>query len=166
MREIKFRAWDRKKQTMFPVHQMQFEKLTDQLSYISGVDIHDKDSDFHGDVFYGGSVHKMTGNPLQPKFELMQCTGLKDKHGVEIYEGDIVSGKDFSTAMFQHWGADIEDKSELYFIKYDAASFKLFNLQDRWVAVLDHHVMSHAKDLSVIGNIYENPELLSGGDTQ
>ena len=75
-----------------------------------------------------------TGNMLQD-IEIMQCTGLKDNNGKLIFEGDIV--------------ARGEDKAV---IKYDdeTASFYM-----RWV-----ETETFIEDCEVIGNIYENPELL------
>ena len=67
--------------------------------------------------------------------EIMQSTGIKDRNGKLIYEGDIV--------------ARGEDKAV---IKYDdeTASFYM-----RWV-----ETETFIEDCEVIGNIYENPELL------
>lgn len=70
---------------------------------------------------------------------LLQFTGLYDKNGKEIYEGDIVSG----------W----------YNAKRNAREVKWVKTEDYngWSETSDHPTC----DLEVIGNIYENPELLN-----
>jgi uncharacterized phage protein (TIGR01671 family) len=87
---------------------------------------------------------------------LMQCTGLKDKNGKPIYEGDIVSVK-FET---QDFCGDDEYYSENYKGKI------IFEKGEFAIDVIDttRHPISlyyHAKDCEVIGNIYEKFELLS-----
>lgn len=141
-REIKFRAWDRKSQKMFPVHVMGWGEISNKLDYVRGVDIHDPDSDFRGNVTYGGSVRKMTGNPLKPKFELMQYTGLHDKNGVEIYEGDLL--KDEFDRNFHVYWVDKEGR---------------FTMRERNRKTEYFMIINHLS-VEVIGNIYENPELI------
>jgi YopX protein len=81
----------------------------------------------------------------QTEIVLMQYTGINDKNDKEIYEGDIVNSDYFplSTVSFDD-GAFI----------LQAIKVKLFQ---RWV-------ISHF-ELEVIGNIYENPELISGASS-
>lgn len=79
---------------------------------------------------------------------LMQCTGLKDKNGKLIYEGDIV--------------LILEDDIP-YSIEYEAdrAMFTISSEIDRVCANFDNY---SGYELEVIGNIYENPELLRGNN--
>lgn len=73
---------------------------------------------------------------------LMQYVGLKDKNGKEIYEGDIVKA---------NWFDKTEVIGEIYF------SMGCFILANS--SVSDNQLFIF-KNLEVIGNIYENPELL------
>ena len=104
---------------------------------------------------------------VQPE-SVGQFTGLNDKNGTPIYEGDIVTGESFETSMLKHWKTgllkhldyEVEYVPEMYVIKYHEASFKIFDSKGRWVAVLNHHVASMVEDLQVIGNTFDNPGLM------
>lgn len=154
MREIKFRAWDRKKGKMFPVHQMQFGKIDDQLSYVSGVDIHDKDSGWDGDVFYGGSIHKMTGQPPLPRFEIMQYLGLRDKNGVDVYDKDIYRNLDNGLiGKFQL----VDGVGGMYVLCTEYKTGRVYNN----IPFMEHDTTN----FEVIGSLYSNPELLGDGES-
>lgn len=71
-----------------------------------------------------------------------QCTGLKDKNGKLIYEGDIVETHDYTTEHSQI----VFDKGCYVLKSKDAAMYE--------------HLSNHEKECKVIGNIHENPELL------
>ena len=83
---------------------------------------------------------------------LMQSTGLFDKNGKEIFEGDIVKYKDGCNTFTEE-------------VAYDK-NFAVFGVLDAYVDIifsfgeLAEDIDLHS--LEVIGNIYENPELLEG----
>ena len=142
MREIKFKAWDKLNKEMFNVEIMDFQErkvYKDTVSYRKFNDI-----------------------------ELMQYTELKDKNEKEIYEGDVVK--------LVHTGIEIsadrlEDlKRFVGIIKYENGIFKIvrtekslieskyFEMEQKKVSEI--FIYSKLYDLEVVGNIYENPELL------
>lgn len=87
---------------------------------------------------------------------LMQSTGLKDKNGVEIYEGDIVQSTwyDVDNSPYKKKG-EITFVGAQYVIVYDSQ----FDVETGEITY-DAHSLTYAEDAEVIGNIYENPELL------
>jgi uncharacterized phage protein (TIGR01671 family) len=74
--------------------------------------------------------------------ELMQFIGLKDNNGKEIYEGDIVRESD-----------PYEEISVVGPVKYSYGSFYIEN-------DFEHNSWEGTTDIEVVGNIYENPELM------
>lgn len=119
MRDIKFRAWNKKYKEMYYPKDM---RLTFTSVVNKGFDV---------------SVIKNESsvNFVSEILELMQYTGLKDKNGKEIYEGDILMG---NNAV--RW-----DKNLLQWETSDG--LMLWAYRKDW--------------LEIIGNIYETPELLS-----
>jgi uncharacterized phage protein (TIGR01671 family) len=71
--------------------------------------------------------------------ELMQYTGLKDKNGKEIYEGDLLSNSEFI-------GQIVWDIGGFDWVKSNGVEYFIGNLK--------------TTDIEVVGNIYENPDLL------
>lgn len=84
-------------------------------------------------VSSGTSLEMMGTNLI-----LMQYTGLKDKNGKEIYEGDICT---------QTFGSNPQDKGE---VTIDITRGVMVGIMQVW-----HH------NVEIIGNIYETPELLT-----
>ncbi|NIB76441.1 hypothetical protein E3V25_09780 [Streptococcus pseudopneumoniae] len=88
---------------------------------------------------------------------LMQSTGLKDKNGVEIFEGDVVSRNSGmpSVVKFGKW---IYEEDFGYKIKNIGFHLNSSYDDDEWFQAMDYEDIR--KNYEVIGNIYENPELL------
>ncbi len=116
---------------------------------------------------YGSAGSLITHAEMSPdKYILMQSTGLNDKNGVEIFEGDIVRHSqlitDISIVRFGEFGVpNVEDQSyqdcAIGFYYENASEFKDIEPFNMTVPLNSDYV----KDVLVIGNIYENPELLT-----
>ena len=83
------------------------------------------------------------------EYELMQFTGMKDCAGKEIYEGDIVR-------------TDDEDE-ELATIDWGDDTLKFMVTHGNVCSDLGEY---YPRNIEVIGNIYDNPELLGGADDE
>lgn len=83
---------------------------------------------------------------------IMQSTGLKDKNGQEIFEGDIVSDG-YDTG-------DIKNHETLGFYMVDKKGIECWFSDGATIEDFEEYVKTAFKIIEVIGNIYENPELL------
>ena len=122
MRTIKFRAWDKERKEM----------------YYSDFRV-----DFNGRIFWWKSEEGYEDWRHDDTVELMQYTGLEDKNGKEIYEGDIVKDE------IRRWEVCWEQARGQFMRKALKAKVPLSERQIKMYKV------------KVIGNVYENPELLN-----
>lgn len=128
MRPIKFRAWDEKKRLMF-----YFQEHGE--SFVEILNIYGDGGWTFGNTEFG-EMEEYTSNS---EGTLMQFTGLLDKNGKEIYEGDV---------MKDAWSNEV---GEVAF--NDGAFDPGFGYRENWALQMQSG--------EVIGNIYENPELLT-----
>lgn len=119
MREFKFRAWNPK------TNKMMFKK--------DGTLFFDSEGAFPDKVIDVTHGHH--------KWEWMQYTGVKDKNGKEVFEGDVVKNND--------------ELCDIYY-SFEGAWKMGLNGQRK---SNDHVFLQEEKHSEVIGNIYENPEL-------
>lgn len=140
-REIKFRAWTKRWGMVYEHHK--------EVSI-----------DVHSNSCWKESIDEEC-------VRLMQYTGLKDKNGVEIYEGDIVetvSGKHYwryliTTAGEQFGGCLFQILFEDNYSEEDENNTHEKRLHD--LSKKYREYVSGGKDQEVIGNVFSNPELLN-----
>lgn len=139
MREIKFRIWCKQTDEMHAVERMGFEE---------------------GELWYVEDENRETDPPYfmdRNDSVLMQYTGLKDKNGREIYEGDIMRYRDSYDCSTES-GYDFEEFLNVGQVIYneEKARFDITNKSDigydDWIETVS--------ECEIIGNIYENSELL------
>lgn len=79
---------------------------------------------------------------------LVRSTGLKDINDKYIYEGDIIK----SVSIIH------KDEQPVSIIKWDRGQYDVFDNEGSWISSLYKYMM--VNNIEVIGNVYENPELL------
>lgn len=133
-RKIKFRGWDREYEKMTYFDDEDYEYKPPLVFRLDQVFKKDSNYDDYEDFEY---------NDITDSVELMQFTGLHDKNGKEIYEGDIVKS---------------------FFVDTDEAGneiYKYYIIEVKYDEVLCSYKIDKFMNLEVIGNIYENKELLN-----
>lgn len=133
MREIKFRAWDKNDKRIFIDPQM-IDFYNKKIGYMQ------YQTEYMPDTSYSIPV----GFEEFEYSELMEWTGLYDKNGEDIYEGDIIFesfGEKYYKVIFENGSFKAEFKGD-----FEEYSFDLIDVV--------------AQGCEVVGNIYENPELM------
>jgi len=140
MREIKFRVWDKKTKKMRQLVNVVFntgffgvesDDNTVKLIWVKGKDIIE---------------YKDIQIQREDNFELMQYTGLHDKNGKEIYEGDIIKilGGEYEQGFYE-WDETVQIKDLIY---------------DRFNLMMTISQIGN-QAIEVIGNIWEDSDLLN-----
>ena len=147
MREIKFRAWDEKEKCWvvgFAIHQ------NGMFSDWAGC------KEVNGKCYADANWEQLKNIP---HIKIMQYTGLKDKNGKEIYEGDIL----LCTGKKGYW-PERETVYKKSVIEWWQSHCNLgYRLRDgRGKTLMVKPSSLRTMQVEVIGNIYENPELLEG----
>lgn len=143
MRDIKFRAWDG--DGMYTQDTQGEEFIFDV--YDDGLRLSVQEQYFETG---SGEAYEMWRYVEKENAVFMQYTGLKDKNGVEIYEGDVLTLPERISR-----GDGFYD-DELVMVEFEWAEFVVKNGNDKWLL---SEVWAYF-DSEVSGNIYENPELL------
>ena len=130
MRTIKFRAWDK------------FKKEMNYKVLVGNTDL--EDENYTCNLIWV-EEKKDWMNADHACIDLMQFTGLKDRHGIEIYEGDILAGYPHGTAKVS-WAAEY-------------ACFECVS-EGGGSSLLANDLEACFDEWEVIGNIHENPELM------
>lgn len=81
-----------------------------------------------------------------------QFTGLTDKNGNKIFEGDIIKTKKYGKIV----GHSNVNSYDIFVVEYEPAVFRLVNHSRGF------NFVGNVTDCEVIGNIHDNPELLEG----
>jgi len=133
---FRFRAWDKEEKDMI----YQVEKLYDgNLSAYPAQSF--------GELFELKMQDDNFEDTEELRYIVMQCTGLKDKNGKLIFEGDIFEKKDSfgMDLVIVEWASDMWHLRSTLFPSLSPGNYRL---------------EYYAEKLKIIGNKYENPELL------
>ena len=88
-------------------------------------------------------------------FIFMQYTGLKDKSGKEIYEGDLVK---FNNCDYQRTAGHLDDEIITGEVSHSCGAWSINTRDNRSYDL--YSVLVNDEETEVVGNIYENPELI------
>lgn len=153
MREIKFRAWDKKLKTF---HFSCLNCLVNDNGFLF-----EGDGSAHADFFEFGCNYEV--------LNIEQYTGLKDINGKEIYEGDIVNKQVSESIMFGEkqtfnrcWIVEYNNSTGSFIVSDQINSERKFDFDfsDYNNCPIVYITESKSFKPKIIGNIHENKELL------
>lgn len=133
MRKIKFRAWLKNEKKMVDVLYIDFD--------VKMIVFYNQDEEYE-------DVIREEFAPFDA-INLIQYTGLKDKNGVEIYEGDVFIYEDGCIGVVRY-----SEQYAWFIIEWYENSHSKEPIDDDPLGNINIH------NMEVIGNIYDNPELL------
>lgn len=146
-RDIKFRIYDTDEKQMFYQEDIDYIDINNEIAYIN------QDGggyDYLIDFVYGDG-------------KLMQYTGLKDKNGKEIYEGDILRCKCLKKCKLDSCAEKVIQYKNSLIEWWESGcnlGYRLRDSKGKTMMIKPTHL--NTMEVEVIGNIYENPELLEG----
>ena len=150
MREIKFRGIDVETKEFVYGTPIITNKDDNPKYFIVSCEYSDISMCLNGKITYTLSGYDYKENEIIPK-TLGQFTGLKDKNGKDIYEGDILQHDSF-------YEGDYKTEKGIGYIKFEDFTMDLYNFKDKYIT--DLFQLDKNIDCEVIGNIHDNPELL------
>ncbi|MFB0807142.1 YopX family protein [Enterococcus faecalis] len=148
----KFRAWDTYEKEMLENVTPLFDDSNSMIAIITDFQI--KGSPGTSEIEIGS--YDTTFNWDEFPYVIMQSTGLKDKNGVEIFEGDICIQRGEEPYSDENMTLD-DDWEYTGIIKFQDFAYWLQDNEgfSKWLG-------TDCDEIEVIGNVWDNPELLEG----
>lgn len=145
-RELKFRAWDKVAKAMSPAF-----ALFGEFTLMGAVHDWQMESRGHGDAWENGTEPSLL--EMLNDLEIMQFTGLLDKEGREIYEGDLVECAPSGTVGVVRW----YDELCMFTLQ---VKLDVEDLEEYTMTAYSEQVDGRNTKRIVIGNVFTTPELI------
>lgn len=143
MQRIKFRGWHKVFKQIVIIDWIQLNATKDMNIYAYAFSRYDTNLQL-----------KVSDYATLDEIVLMQWTGLHDKNGKEMFEGDIIT----SNINRNHWSIPTQ---QTYIITWHEGKFHLNDIDGKLGWIINWHISSKVKDVEIIGNIYEHPHFIA-----